>query len=318
MSYLRAFGTYVPERVVTSAEIAALVDMTADDIVAKSGIEERHYAAENEDVVSLAVAAAEDCLRNAGVVPAEIGMLIVASGSADRFCPGPAASVAARLGLSQILALDVPVASAGSLIAMHIAMQFASSAGKVLVVASEVMSRRVQLTPDGRDTAILFGDGAGACLIDAHQGFLKLKDALLATDGNACEILRMEGGLLHMEGGSVILQAARKIPAAIKTLLERNALTSAELSVMLMHQANVNLIEKVAKSIGLPMERCFVNIRRYGNTSSASMLIAAAEWHSANPGPVQSPVLFAAFGAGLNWGALLATPEVVTPEEVSA
>ena len=311
-AYIRGFGTYVPERVVANAELAALVGEDAEWITKASGIETRHYAADTQTVADLAVLAAQDCLQRCGVAAAELGMIVVASGSAERFCPGPAARVAARLGLSTTLALDVPVGSAGSLIALGMAMRFApglvpQGGGKVLVIGTEIMSRRVRLAPEGRDTAILFGDGAGACLVDALHGFLELTDAALFTDGNAAEILRMEDGLLHMEGGSVILQAARKIPAAIRALLERNALLVEDIDTLLMHQANRNLIVKVASTLKLPVERAFVNIERYGNTSSASMLIAAAEWQQATP-VATGPVVFAAFGTGLNWGALLARP----------
>ena len=303
-AYIQGFGMYVPDRVMTNDELATLVGQDAEWIFKVSGIEQRRYAAATQTVAELAVLAAQDCLARCGVEAAELGMILVASGSADRFCPGPAATVAARLGLATTLALDVPVASAGSLIALTMAMRFAPSVGKVLVIGAEIMSRRVRATPEGRDTAILFGDGAGACLVDPSRGSLELVDAALFTDGNAADILCMEDGMLHMEGGSVILQAARKIPAAIRMLLERNAVGIDEVATLLMHQANRNLIVKVASTLKLAVERAFVNIERYGNTSSASMLIAAAEWQQSAPGPV----VFAAFGTGLNWGAVLAQP----------
>ena len=321
-TYLRGFGGYVPERVVANAEVAALVGEEADWIRKVSGIRQRRYAADSQTVADLAVLAAEDCLTRCGVAAAELGMIVVASGSAERFCPGPAATVASRLGFAGTFALDVPVASAGSLIALNLAMRFAPSVGKVLVIGAEIMSRRVRLTPEGRDTAILFGDGAGACLVDAglanlEQGALELVDAALYTDGNAAEILRMEEGLLHMEGGSVILQAARKVPAAIRTLLERNGVSIEQVGTLLMHQANRNLIAKVASTLKLAPERAFLNIERFGNTSSASLLLAAAEWHAATPAPA-APVVFAAFGTGLNWGAILGLPVAQPVTEGSA
>lgn len=308
MSFLRAFGMYVPDKVLNNQELAALVGETPEWILKVCGIEERRIAADDQSVVDLAVLAAEDCLQRAGVAATDLGMLIVASGSSERFCPGPASLVAARLGLTTTFALDVPVASAGSLIAMGIGMRFTASVGKVLVIGAECMSRRVRRSVEGRDTGILFGDGAGACLLDPSEGFLRLQDIVLCSDGGAAEILRIEEGMLHMEGGSVILHAARKVPHAIKQLMEKNGIGVGTLGAVLMHQANRVLIEKVAKTLSIPIEHFYMNIARYGNTSSASLLIAAAEWHQSLLSRPVSPVVFTAFGTGLNWGALLAMP----------
>ena len=311
MAYLRGFGSYLPERVVRNGELAEACGVESDWIFSASGIRERRYAAEDETVASLAVKAAQNCLQKCGVAASELGMVIVASGSAERFCPGPAATVAAELGCAGIPALDVPVASAGSLIGLGLAAQFADKfgqQGKVLVVASEIMSRRVDRTPEGKNTAILFGDGAGAALVAAAAGPLRIADFALHTDGTQAEILKVEGERLHMEGGTVILQAARKIPAVAKELLDRNGMAGDALSAVVMHQANLNLIAKVAKTLAVPQEKFFVNIERYGNTSSASLLIAAAEWFTSAEGKVNGPVMLAAFGAGLNWGAMLLQP----------
>ena len=309
MAFLHSFGKYLPERVVANDELAAACGVDADWILSASGIRERRYAADGETVASLAVKAAEDCLSRAGMPAAELGMILVASGSPDRYTPGPAASVAQALGLNATPALDVPVASAGSLIAMAMAAQFAVAVGPVLVIGAEIMSRRVERTTEGKNTAILFGDGAGAVLIHPSAGFAEIAGHALHTDGSAVEILRIEDRHLHMDGGSVILQASRKIPAAIKEVLEKFGVAPEQVGTALMHQANLNLIQRVAKVSGIAMERFPVNIDRYGNTSSASLLIAAAEWHEARGDqPVGEHVLFAAFGTGLNWGALLARP----------
>ena len=170
------------------------------------------------------------------------------------------------------------------------------------------MSRRVDRTPEGKNTAILFGDGAGAALVDAGAGPLRIADFALHTDGTQAEILKVEHERLYMEGGTVILQAARKIPAVAKELLERNGVAAEALSAVVMHQANINLIAKVAKTLAVPQDKFFVNIERYGNTSSASLLIAAAEWWAMVQEKASGPVMLAAFGAGLNWGAMLLQP----------
>jgi 3-oxoacyl-[acyl-carrier-protein] synthase III len=308
MAYLRAFGSHLPPRRVRNEELAPLVDATPEWILSATGIEERRYAAADDTVAGLGLLAAQDCLRTAGVAAEELGMILVASGSSERFCPGPASQIAAALGLSATPALDIPVASCGSLIGLGMAAQFVPRAGCVLVVGAEIMSRRIEPTSEGKDTAILFGDGAGACLVDAKTGFARIADFALHTDGAAAEILKMEKDRLQMEGRSVILQASRKIPRAIHALLERNGLTANDPAAYLLHQANLNLIARVAASLKAPEERFFTNLCRYGNTSSASLLIAASEWHRNLSGPLAAPLVFSAFGAGLNWGALLALP----------
>ncbi len=308
MAFLRGFGKYLPERIVTNDELAAVCGVEAEWILSASGIRERRYAADAETVASLATSAANDCLTRCSLEAAELGMIIVASGSPDRYMPGPAAMVAQALGLNSTPALDVPVASAGSLIAMAMASQFAGTVGPVLVIGSEIMSRRVERTPEGKNTAILFGDGAGAVLIHPGEGLARILDHVLRTDGSAAEILRIEDRHLHMDGGSVILQASRKIPAAMKELMDRHSISPEQIGTVIMHQANLNLIQRVAKVSGIALERFPVNIDHYGNTSSASLLIAAAEWNEGrNDLPVDGHLLFAAFGAGLNWGALLAS-----------
>jgi 3-oxoacyl-[acyl-carrier-protein] synthase III len=308
MAYLRAFGSHLPARRVGNQELAPLVGAEPAWILEASGIEERRYAADENTVASLGLLAAQDCLQKSGAAAADLGMILVSSGSSERFCPGPASQIAAGLGLTSTPAFDIPVASCGSLIALSLAARLAPELGRVLVVGSEIMSRRVERTPEGKDTSILFGDGAGACLVDPNSGFARVADSLLCTDGSASEILKVEHERLFMEGKSVILQAYRKMPRAINDLLTRNALTAADVGVYLLHQANLNLIERVASGLKVPLDRFFVNISRYGNTSSASLLIAADEWRQAHPEAPSAPIIFSAFGAGLNWGALLALP----------
>jgi 3-oxoacyl-[acyl-carrier-protein] synthase-3 len=308
MAYLRAFGSWLPPRRVSNAEIAPLVDAAPEWILELSGIEERRYAADEDTVAGIGLLAARDCLQKAGATPADLGLILVSSGSSDRFCPGPASRIAASLGLASTPALDIPVASAGSLIGLALAAQLAPAAGRVLVVGTEIMSRRIAVTPQGKSTAILFGDGAGAALIDAQTGFARIADSCLYTDGSLAEILFVCDGQIHMDGQAVILQAARKIPRAINELLARNRIASGEAQAFLLHQANLNLITRVAAAVKAPCERFFTNIARYGNTSSASLLIAADEWHREQTAPLSGPLVFSAFGAGLNWGALLALP----------
>jgi 3-oxoacyl-[acyl-carrier-protein] synthase III len=309
MAYLRAFGAYLPTRVVDNPEMAAATGTDAEYILRASGIVERRYAAADESVASMGIRAAKDCLENAGLAAGDIGMLLVSSGSAERRFPGPASAVGAGLGINGVPAIDLPIASAGSLFGMALAAHLVPAYGNVLVIGSEAMSRVVERDPAHRDTCILFGDGAGACIVSAQTGFAEIRDSLLSSDGEFAGALRLDfGAPVTMDGRTIILQASRKIPRAITELLERNRIPPSAVEAFLMHQANLNLIARVAQALAVPEDRFFCNIQRYGNTSSASMLIAAAEWRGEHPSPPSGPLVFAAFGAGLHWGALLATP----------
>ena len=161
--------------------------------------------------------------------------------------------------------------------------------------------------PVEKGTAILFGDGAGACVVTEADGPIRILDCALHSDGGFAGDLRLErsGGVL-MNGRSVIVQASRKIPAAIGEVLERNHVTAADVGTFLMHQANQNLIDRVAKTLRVESSRFYTNIARYGNTSSASMLIAASEWWDSARAGAGERVVFAVFGAGFHWGAMLA------------
>jgi len=308
MAYLLAFGSWLPRRRVSNEEIAPRVDATPEWILEVSGIAERRYADDSDTVAGIGLLAARDCLEKAGVTAADLGMILVASGSSDRFCPGPACQIASGLGLSTTPALDIPVSSAGSLIGLILAAQLAPNMGPVLVVGAEIMSRRITLDPEGKNSAILFGDGAGAALVDAENGFAHIADSCLFTDGASAETLFVQDGKFSMDGQAVIMQASRKMPRAINQLLARNQISAAEVEVFLLHQANLNLITRVAATLKAPPERFYTNIDRYANTSSASLLIAADEWYAKQTAPISGPLVFSAFGSGLNWGALLAVP----------
>jgi 3-oxoacyl-[acyl-carrier-protein] synthase-3 len=309
MAFLRGFGSCLPPGIVTNAELAPQLGVDADWILTRTGIHERRYAAPADTVVTLGVEAALSCLEPLGTGPDELGMILVASGSPDRYCPGPAASIAAALGLSTTPALDLPIASAGSLAALALASRLAPQLGNILVLATEIMSRRIDPTPAGKETAVLFGDGAGAALVSPDSGFARILDSSLHTDGNSAEALKIEAGQIYMEGSVVIRHALRRMPGAILEVLDRNDLKPSQVAHYLFHQANAVLLQRISKELAVPESRFFANIARYGNTSSASLLIAAAEWRQQNPGPLTAPMIFSAFGAGFNWGALLAVPQ---------
>jgi 3-oxoacyl-[acyl-carrier-protein] synthase-3 len=303
---IRGFGAYLPSRVVTNAELAARLECEAGWILDVSGIEERRYSDAVESAASMGVAAAQQCLERAGAKASDLGMILVSSGSSQRRFPGPASTIAHALNIDGVPAIDLPMASAGSLFGMALAASLSAVYGNILVVASEKMSTIVARDPLERGVAPLFGDGAGACLIGS-DGPVRIVDSVLHSDGAFAEDLRLEfDAPLEMNGRSVILQASRKIPSAIAELLARNGQFASSVKIFLMHQANQNLMDRVARALAIDAQLFYSNIRRYGNTSSASMLIAAAEWWR-DPGPRPGDLIcFAGFGAGFHWGALLA------------
>ena len=310
MAYLRALGCYVPERVVDNAEIGALTGAEPAWIAQATGIERRRFAAAGQTVADLGVRAAQACLSAAGVDARHVGLVMVASGSGERRFPGPATAIATALGADGVPAIDLPMASAGALFGLALANSLCRDYGDVLVIGAEIMSRVVRMDPACRDTAILFGDGAGAALVSTKTGFAEIVDSILMSDGALADALRLElDGPLHMDGRTIILHASRKMPRAITELLERHALKPEDIGAYLLHQANLNLIERVARAVGAPLDRFFHNLEEYGNTSSASLLIAATEWRrAAGPREIDEHVVLAAFGAGLNWGAMLLGP----------
>lgn len=305
MSYIHAFGAHLPERVVTNAELAAQLGCTPEWIESVSGIRERRWAGD-ETVADLANLAARDCLQKAGVDPSQLGLIIVSSGTSERRFPGPASTVAAALGLNATPVIDLPIASAGSIFGLSLASQLAAAYGDVLVIAAEKMSAVIQGAALDQNTAILFGDGAGAALVSSRPGRLEVLDSVLHTDGAFRDDLVLEwDSPLRMNGLTVILQAARKLPGVIEEVLKRQNIAAKDVTQFVMHQANQNLITRVAKALGVDASLMFSNVSKYGNTSSASMLIAAAEWTPSRR-PSGGPVVFAGFGAGFNWGAMVA------------
>lgn len=307
MAFIKEFGCWLPIRAVTSEEAGSWVGADSTWVKNVSGIEERRFATDEDMVSDLAARAGNDCLERAGMKGKDLGMVMVASGSGERTFPGPACVAAQLMGASGVPALDLTMASAGSLFGISLAARLVAQLGPILVIGAEKMSRIVAREPQERGVAVLFGDGAGACLITPDSGKAEIVDSVLNTDGSFSEDLTLECDRpIKMNGRSVILQASRKIPAAIRSLLAQYSIDPPDVLAFLMHQANQNLIDRVAAALGVPSAKFFSNIRKYGNTSSASMLIAAAEWSREIGFKPGEPVIFAAFGAGFNWGALLA------------
>jgi 3-oxoacyl-[acyl-carrier-protein] synthase-3 len=307
MSFIRAFGSYLPSRIVKNEEIGWFIGRTPEWIVGVSGIEQRRFAAESEDVATLAIYAGDCCLRSDPIAAKDIGLVIVTSGTAQRSFPGPAATVAEKLGLTRAAAIDLPMASAGSIFALAMARDLAPRYANVLVIGSEKTSTVALRQPINRSSAALFGDGAGACLVSARDGFLEIVDSALHTDGTGSEDLRLGFvSPLEMRGRNVIRNANKKLPAAIREVLNNSDLNPKEVEAYFTHQANQHLVESVAHAVGADKTSFPLNIREYGNTSSASMLIVADEYFRSRTTKPGHYFVFAAFGAGYHWGAVLA------------
>jgi 3-oxoacyl-[acyl-carrier-protein] synthase-3 len=283
-----------------------MLDCDPEWITKVSGIEERRFASEDEDVPTMGLNAARLALEKAGLAAKDIGFLIASSGSCERRFPGPAAVIARELGLGECPTLDIPIASAGSLFALELANRLAPVYGNILVVGSEKMSAIAMEPPLERGISMLFGDGAGACVVSPEKGEAEIVDTELGSDGSFADDLKLEfGKQISMNGRTVILHATRKMPRAMTAILERRSLTAEAMRVFLLHQANLNLLARIANSMGVDLSKFHANIARFGNTSSASLLIAASEWFSSCKLGKEEYAMMSAFGAGFHWGALL-------------
>ncbi|MBK9964288.1 MAG: ketoacyl-ACP synthase III [Holophagales bacterium] len=306
MAHLAGLGHALPDRIVPSSELATRLDVTEEWILAACGIRERRWLSDGEPAAALAEKAALAALSRAELTPGRLGAIVVGTGSAPRAFPGISADLQRRLGAPGAAAFDVPLASVGGLFALALAVDLCPRTGPVLAAGAEEMSRVLLRAPLAKETAILFGDGAAACIVAPGEGPVSVVDVRLGSDGTFAGALSLgHDGPLEMEGRTVILQASRKLPAAIRSVLDPQGLSPADVDLFVLHQANLNLLKGVARSLGVGEEKLFVNVDRVGNTSAASVLIAlseASEQGLLKPG---SRVILAAFGAGFSWGAAL-------------
>ncbi|MBU0723541.1 MAG: ketoacyl-ACP synthase III [Alphaproteobacteria bacterium] len=315
-SRLTGWGAYLPERIVTNDELARRIDTTDEWIVQRTGIRQRHVAADGELTSDLAVNAALEALRTSGKTAADIDLLIVATTTPDETFPSTATKVQARLGMIRGAAFDVQAVCAGFIYALAIADNFikAGQAKNVLVIGAETFTRLLDW--EDRGTCVLFGDGAGAVLLTAEQGSGANTDrGILSThlhsDGREHDALYVDGGPsstgtvghVRMVGREVYKHAVLKLGAVIEEALSANELTSADIDWLVPHQANRRIIDGMRQRFGLPEEKVVLCIDRHANTSAASVPLALAE--AMNDGRIKPGdlVLLEAIGGGLAWGA---------------
>lgn len=317
--YARIAGTghHLPERVLTNAELEALVETSDEWIRDRTGIRERHIAAEGETTGDLATEAGRRALESAGVKPEEIDLLVVGTTTPDLIFPSTACLIQQRLGLGECGAFDVNAACSGFIYALSVATQYieAGNARKILVIGAETLTRMVDWTD--RSTCVLFGDGAGAVVLvaDEEPGVMSTHihanghhAGLLSADVGVSKGFRAEprGGLtLHMKGNEVFKVAVNTLGRIVDETLAHNQLEKSDLDWLIPHQANLRIIKATAKKLEMPMDRVIVSVDRHGNTSSASVPMALDEAVKSGRIKRGDLMLLEAFGGGFTWGAAL-------------
>lgn len=313
----KGIGHYLPERVVENDWFAGFLDTSDEWIRARSGIERRHFAAEGETTSSMAIKAARAALEHAGMSADDIDGVIVATSTPDLTFPSAATMVQSGLGMRRGFAFDVQAVCAGFIFALSTAHAYLVSgqAKRLLVIGAETFSRIMNW--EDRTTCVLFGDGAGALILEAEIGAGSSKDrGVLATDlhsdGQFKDLLYVDGGVsstkttgvLKMEGKEVFRHAVEKLAETGHTALERAGLRAEDIDWIVPHQANLRIITRTAQKMGVPMDRVIVTVQDHGNTSAASIPLALS--HGVATGQItQGQVLVTeAIGGGLAWGSV--------------
>jgi 3-oxoacyl-[acyl-carrier-protein] synthase III len=315
------WGTAVPEKLVTNAEMEQRVDTTDAWIVERTGIRERHVAATTDTTASLAIDAGTAAIKNAGIPPDAVDLLIVATASPEQPIPHTGAFVGEGLGL-RCGSFDLGAGCAGFVYMLVVGSSLLTTGNldHVLIVGAEILSRIID--PDDRSTSILFGDGAAAAVLsrspDDGPGVLAWD---LGCDGSAAGLLEIRAGgsrmpataetiaageqYLKMQGQEVFRRAVRVVVESARTTLDRAGVAASDVAWFVPHQANIRIIESASSRLGIPAERTIVNIDRYGNTSAASIPLALAE--AADDGRLRASdlVLMSGFGAGMTWASAL-------------
>jgi len=314
-------GSYTPKRVLTNDEFSKILDTSDQWIRERTGIRERRVAGPAESNACMAKAAAERVLEETALTAADLDAVVVATCSPDRLLPSQACDLQAILGAKNAAAFDVGAACTGFLYALNVAegLVAAEQARHVLVVASEKLTSIMDWSD--RTTAVLFGDGAGATLVRKSATGRGILSSFMKSDGTLAELLyRPGGGAAHppdeallkdhsyyikMAGREVFKAAVLSMADACDTALTRAGLTAADIDLLIPHQANIRIIEATAKHAGVPMDKVYVNVDRFGNTSAASVAIALDEAVRCGRDQPGMKVMFCAFGAGFTWASMV-------------
>ncbi|OAN98119.1 beta-ketoacyl-ACP synthase III [Sulfitobacter geojensis] len=310
-------GHYLPSRVVENAEFEATLDTNDEWIRSRSGIERRHFASEGETTSSMATAAAKAALKDAGLEADDVDAIVLATSTADFTFPSAATMVQDQLGMTRGYAFDVQAVCAGFVFALSNAnaLIVSGQAKRVMVIGAETFSKIMDWTD--RSTCVLFGDGAGAVLLEAQDGTGDASDrGILATDlnsdGRHRELLYVDGGVstgttgyLRMQGNQVFRHAVGKLAATATTAMERAGIAPQDVDWIVPHQANIRIIQGTAKKLGLPMEKVVVTVQDHGNTSAASIPLALSVGRERGQIKAGDMIVTEAIGGGLAWGAVV-------------
>jgi 3-oxoacyl-[acyl-carrier-protein] synthase-3 len=314
---IKGVGHYLPTRIVENAEFEATLDTNDEWIRARSGIERRHFAGDGETTSSMATAAARAALDMAGLVPDDVDALIVATSTADLTFPSAATMVQAQLGMTRGFAFDIQAVCAGFIFALSNAnaLILSGQAKRVIVIGAETFSRILDWTD--RSTCVLFGDGAGAVVLEAAQGVGTPADrGILSTDlnsdGTYRELLYVDGGVstgttgvLRMQGNQVFRHAVEKLSQTATTAMASAGVEACDVDWIVPHQANIRIIQGTAKKLGLPMDKVVVTVQDHGNTSAASIPLALSVGVARGQIKRGDLVVTEAIGGGLAWGAVV-------------
>lgn len=314
---VKGIGHYLPDRVVSNHDLAQTVDTTDEWIRKRSGIERRHFAADGQMTSDLATRAARAALRDAGLVPADIDAIIVATSTPDLTFPSVATMVQGQLGMTRGFAFDVQAVCAGFVFALANAQALilAGQASRVLVIGAETFSRLMDWTD--RSTCVLFGDGAGALILEAATGLGTNADrGIISTDlhsdGRFKDLLYVDGGVstgttghLRMQGKEVFRHAVEKLAQTAHSALDKVGLTGADVDWIVPHQANLRIISATAQRMMVPMDRVVVTVQDHGNTSAASIPLALSVGRDRGQVKPGDLIVTEAIGGGLAWGAVV-------------
>ncbi len=318
---ITGWGASCPPRVLTNRELESMVATNDEWIVSRTGIRERRIAGPSETSVSLGLKAAVLALAKARVKAADLDLIIFATTTPDYLVPASGCLLQQKIGAERAAAFDLNAACSGFLYGLSIGNQFikTGAARKVLIVCAEVLSRFVNWAD--RTTCILFGDGAAAVVLEATEQNAGLLSSVLGSRGDVEKMLVIEGGAgakpataetvlaldhtIHMRGNEVFKLAVRNMVQSAREALARVNLTLDDIKAIIPHQANLRILKATQESLGFPASKMFVNLDRYGNTGAASIPIALCEYLDETPAAAGDQFLFAAFGGGLTWGAVV-------------
>jgi len=318
---MTGLGAYAPERVVTNADFEKTLDTSDTWIRERTGIRERRYARPDETTAMMAVEASRSALAEAGIEPADLDTIILGTATPDKLLPSVACDVQAMIGATKAHAFDIGAACPGWIYGLVVgeAMVAAGTSRYALVIGAEKLTAITDLTD--RSTAVLFGDGAGAAILTAANGKRGIVSSYLRSDGTLAELLWRPGGgtvkppseemlgdrsyYIKMAGREVFKNAVRSMADAASQALERAGITGEQVDLLVPHQANLRIIEATASHANIPMDRVYVNVDKYGNTSSASIPLALVEARESGRLKPGMTVLLVTFGAGFTWGSMV-------------